>query len=75
MRNSIIFAAIALFAVSSGAALAEHADLSLNRTSQSRVMPVDEFKKKINNLGYSAALRSTTVSSRRESSTARAGFS
>jgi hypothetical protein len=52
MRKPIIFAAIALFAVSTGAALAEHADPSLHRTSPSRAMPGEEFKKKIDLLGY-----------------------
>lgn len=52
MRKPIILAAITLFAASTGAALAVHADRPLHRTSPSGSMPVDELKQKINLLGY-----------------------
>jgi hypothetical protein len=74
-QKPIILAAIALFAVSTGAALAEHSDRSLHGLSRSREMPVDEFKKKIDALGYD--LRSFEIddgASRPASSTAKAGF-
>ena len=59
MRKPLIFAAIALFAASTGAALAEGANSSLHQTSQSRAMPVDVLKQKIDALGYD--LRSVEV--------------
>ncbi|WP_440639396.1 PepSY domain-containing protein [Bradyrhizobium sp. PUT101] len=53
MRRPIIaFAAISLLAASTATAQAEHADRSLHQTSPSLAMPVDEFKKKIDFLGY-----------------------
>lgn len=52
MRKPIILAAITLFTASTGAALAEHADRILHRTSPSASMPGDEFRQKIDVLGY-----------------------
>jgi hypothetical protein len=59
MRKPLIFAAITLFAVSTGTAMAEHADHSLHRTSPNRAMLADEFKNRIDSLGYD--LRSVEV--------------
>lgn len=52
MRKPIMFAAIALFAATTGAALAAYADRGLHRTSAGAAMPVDELKQKIDVLGY-----------------------
>ncbi|WP_445217108.1 PepSY domain-containing protein [Bradyrhizobium sp. Pa8] len=52
MRKPIILAAIALFAASSGAALADHADTSLHRTSRNREILLGRLKQKIDTLGY-----------------------
>lgn len=62
MRKPIIFAAIALFAVSSGTAMAEYVDPSFHRTSPNAAMPAEEFKNKIDALGYE--LRSVEVDDR-----------
>jgi hypothetical protein len=52
MRKPLIVAAVTLLAASTGAALAEHADRSLHRSSPTATMPVSALKQKINLLGY-----------------------
>lgn len=52
MRKPVIDAAIALFAASTGSALAEDADTSFHRASRTGAMATDQLKRQIDALGY-----------------------
>ncbi|MDA9408148.1 PepSY domain-containing protein [Bradyrhizobium sp. CCBAU 45384] len=52
MRKPVIYAAIALFAASTGIALGEDADTPFHRTPRTGAMAQDQIKRQIEVLGY-----------------------